>query len=92
MSGVRKMTYLQNPQTAGRVLDGLAFVVTTHDRRMVTLNKTGTLVWELAEKGCTVEDVVKALVERYGVAAEMAEKDAAVFLEDLCHRGILVSK
>jgi hypothetical protein len=86
----RPMRYLQNPKTAARVLDGHAFVVTTEDQTMVTLNRTGTLVWELAEKGCTLDEVVAAMVARYGVAEDEARRDAGAFVDDLCRRGILV--
>jgi hypothetical protein len=85
------MRYVQNPKTAGRVLGGQAFVVTTHDQKMVTLNRTGTLVWELAERGCTVDEVVQAMVTKYGISVDDARKDAQTFLADLLQRGILVA-
>ena len=85
------MRYLQNPRMASRVLEGHVFVVSTDANKMITLNKTGTLVWELAEKGCTLDEVVAALVSRYGVSEEAARKDAAGFLDDLCRRGVLVN-
>jgi len=86
------MRYVQNPRTAARVLEGQAFVVSTDQNKMITLNRTGTLVWELAESGCTVDDVVTALVARYGVAEAQARQDAMTFLEDLCRRGVLVTR
>jgi hypothetical protein len=86
------MRYVQNPRTAARVLEGLAFVVSTDQNKMITLNRTGTLVWELAESGCTVDEVVAALKARYGVPEEQARLDATTFIEDLCRRGVLVER
>ena len=86
-----RMRYVQNPRMASRVLEGHAFVVSTDDNRMISLNRTGTLVWELAEAGCTLDDVVAAMVSRFQVTEDQARKDAATFLEELCRRGVLVN-
>lgn len=81
--------YRQNPRSAGRVIDGMAFVVTPDDNRLHTLNRTGTFVWQLAATGCTVEEVARALASRYDVSAERALADAARFCDDLAARRIL---
>ncbi len=85
-----RMRYLQNPRMASRTLEGHAFVVSTDDNKMISLNRTATVVWELAEAGCTLDDVVAALVGRFQVSEDAARQDAAAFLDDLCRRGVLV--
>lgn len=85
-------TFQQNPRTAGRVIDGTAFVVTPHDNRLHTLNGTGTFVWSLAEGPVTLDDVARAIASRYEVDAARARTDAEKFLGDLTSRGILVAK
>jgi len=84
-----EVTYRQNPKTAGRVIDGQAFVVTPHDNKLHTLNGSGAAIWDLAERGCTVEEVVALLTRRFEVDAERALGDAGRFLEDLTARRIL---
>jgi hypothetical protein len=83
--------FRQNPRTAGRVVDGLAFVVTPDDNKLHTLNKTGTHIWTLAEHGCTLDEVAASLAARWQgkVDPERARADAAVFVTDLVARGIL---
>ncbi len=83
-------TFQQNPRTAGRVIDGTAFVVTPHDNRLHTLNGTGTFVWSLAEGPVTLDDVARAIAARYEVDAARAKSDAETFLGDLTSRGILI--
>jgi hypothetical protein len=83
------MRYRRNPQTAGRVIDGQAFVLTPDDNRLHTLNEAATRLWELAREGCTAEQAAEALVARYEVDAETARADAASFLDDLVARRIL---
>lgn len=82
-------TFHQNPRTAGRVIDGTAFVITPHDNRLHTLNATGTLVWELADRPITLDRVAHALAARFTVDLDRARADAERFVADLCARGIL---
>jgi hypothetical protein len=82
--------YRQNPRTAGRVIDGQAFVVTPDDNKLHTLNGTGSHIWELAEKALTVEEIAQALARRYAVPDDRARTDAERFCDDLVARGILV--
>ena len=82
------LTYRQNPRTAGRVIDGLAFVVTPDDNKLHSLNVTGTYIWVLAETGRTVDEVAASLAKRFDVDPDRARGDAARFCEDLRERGI----
>ena len=47
-----------------------------HFHGMIRLNETGAFLWKLmAEKDCTEEDLVEALLAEYEVAREIAERD-----------------
>ena len=85
-------SYKKNPQTAGRIIDGLAFVVTPDDNKLHTLNATATLLWQLAAKGVTVERAADELTGRYQVERETALADADACLRDLATRRILVAE
>lgn len=82
-------SYRQNVRTAGRVIDGLAFVITPDDNKLHSLNKAGALVWALAESGCTLEEVAHRIAERFEVGREQALADAGRFCDDLVARKIL---
>jgi hypothetical protein len=82
--------YRRNPQTAGRVIDGLAFVVTPDDNKLHTLNGAATHLWRLAQQGLSADDATAALCDEYEVDRETASRDAAACLDDLVARQILV--
>jgi hypothetical protein len=82
--------YRRNPQTAGRVIDGQAFVVTPDDNKLHTLNGAATLLWKLVQDGASVDDAAVALCREYEVDPATARVDAAACLDDLVARHILV--
>lgn len=82
--------YRRNPQTAGRVIDGLAFVVTPDDNKLHTLNGAATHLWRLAQQGLSADDAADALCAEYEVDRETARQDARACLDDLVARQILV--
>lgn len=89
---MKPVTYTQNPRTAGRVIDGTAFVVTPHDNKLHTLNGTATFVWTLAEADVTLDQIALALTSRFRVELPRARSDAAEFVASLCTRGILTER
>jgi hypothetical protein len=85
--------YRRNPQTAGRVIDGQAFIVTPDDNKLHTLNGTATQLWVLAgANAITAEDAASALCDEYEIDRETAETDAAACLDDMVARQILVEE
>lgn len=83
--------YRRHPQTAGRVIDGLAFVITPDDNKLHTLNGAATRLWALALEPVSIDDATAALVAVYDVDEATARHDAAACLEDLVARQILVA-
>jgi hypothetical protein len=89
--GCTMRRYQRNPQTAGRVIDGQAFVVTPDDNKLHTLNGAATQLWVLAANGISADDAATALVNEYEIDRETAQRDAAECLDDMVARQILVS-
>jgi hypothetical protein len=83
--------YRRNPHTAGRSIQGLAFVITPDSSRLHTLNSTAARVWTLAEAGVTAEEAAQDLSRLYEVTVEQARRDLAQCLPDLVARQILVA-
>ena len=50
---------------------------------MVSVNNTGAYIWELLENEITMDAVIAEITTRYDVSAEIAQKDAALFIERL---------
>lgn len=82
--------FRRNPHAAGRIIDGLAFVVTPDDNKLHTLNGSATRLWNLAVRPVTVAEAAHSLTEVYDVDAASAERDATECLDDLVARNILL--
>ena len=58
--------------------------------RIISLNKSARLLYEeMAGKEFTVEDVAKALVNKYEIGDELALKDAQKWVESLKECGVI---
>ena len=58
--------------------------------RIISLNTSARLLYEsLANKDFTLEDAAQILSETYGIPAEVAKKDAQVWVEALQKCGII---
>lgn len=82
--------YRRNPLIAGRVIDGLAFVVTPEDNKLHTLNEAATHLWNRALAGLSADDAAAALCEEYEIDDITARRDAEACLDDLVARQILI--
>lgn len=78
-----------NPHAACRTIEGTVFVL-VHDR-MISLNRVGSFVWEKFEKGSTIDNVVRAIVDEFDVSHELASADATTFVRTLKEKGLLVA-
>lgn len=57
---------------------------------MVTLNGTGACIWELLEQEQTVQSLAEALMDRYAVDQETAQKDVESFVSKLIPIGAIL--
>lgn len=58
----------------------------------LTLNAVGKELWNKLEDGATVPQLVKGLVERYGITAQQATEDVTSFVAELSDRELLVDR
>ncbi len=56
---------------------------------LVTLNATGSCLWELLAQDRSVEELAAALTEKFEVDIERARADVQVFLEEITRIGLL---
>lgn len=57
---------------------------------MVTLNDTGAFIWELLEQPQTTQTLTEALMDRYAVDQETAQKDVEGFVNKLIPIGAIL--
>lgn len=53
------------------------------------LNGSGRILWERLAAGASADDLVDALVDRYGIDRERASSDVTSFVERLRTKGLL---
>lgn len=58
-------------------------------RGIVRLNNSGTYLWEIMKNEFTVQTLVAALLEKYDVSEETAEKTASAFIKELDDGGLI---
>ena len=56
---------------------------------IIKLNKMGVFVWQQLEKGCTAEELIKSVTDRYDVDESTAGRDIDAFLNTLRSENIL---
>lgn len=54
---------------------------------MLTLNESGVMLWKMLEEGCTHDDMVNALIEKYDVSADEAKADVSEFVAKITDLG-----
>ena len=79
----------RDPHTASRVIAGEAVVLTPRNGRILTLNETGSCIWELLGSGPTMEDITAALVKEFEVTPADAQCDAQAFFDELWARDMV---
>lgn len=57
---------------------------------MVRLNNSGAMLWKILEEGASRDELIQAMIERYDVSEEQAERDLDEFLGVLNKVGCLV--
>lgn len=81
-----------HPDSAGRVLDGEAVVVTPSDSKMHTLNEVGTWLWERCDGTRSVADLIDELIDEFDVDEDTAKADVTGFVRALVDRGVLEAR
>ena len=81
--------YARHPQLAGRVVDGLAFIVTGHDNKLLTLNPAATLIWNSLAESKDCDELAQALALKFAVSLPEAKVDVQECLDDLVERQVL---
>jgi len=58
---------------------------------MIRLNETGAFIWKkMAERDCTEDELVEALLAEYDVEREIAARDVHTLVEQLAKSNVLV--
>ncbi len=80
----------KSEDTASRIIDGEAVIVTPQKGVVTVLNETGSGIWQLLDGENTVEDIINAISSEFNVSREEAEKDTLCFIEELIEKDMVV--
>ncbi|SDX79303.1 PqqD family protein [Eubacterium barkeri] len=56
---------------------------------MITLNDTGAFLWQQLAQGCTLTELMEALVEEYEVDRTTAARDVEAFISKMAQENLL---
>lgn len=80
-----------NPFAVMKVeIDGSGVVFSPESNQAMTLNKTGVLIWQALEQGCSDQEIVDRIMERFdGITPEQAMIDLQKFKNTLIEKELL---
>ncbi|MEG1432158.1 PqqD family protein [Eubacterium sp.] len=58
-------------------------------QKMITLNDTGAFLWQQLAQGCTLTELMEALVEEYEVDRTTAARDVEAFISKMTQENLL---
>ena len=74
-----------------REIDDEIVALDTRDAVYLAVQGSGALVWRLLAESTTKDNLIEALVEKYGIDSTRATADVDAFLATLSDRGLLTS-
>ena len=79
----------RNENTASRIIDGQAVIMTLGDNTLHTLNDVGSRIWELCNAPKTFEEIITVINEEYTASCEEVRADCEVFVQEMVTKGML---
>jgi hypothetical protein len=74
---------VRDDQLLWREVDGEVVILDLAGSVYFTTNKTGAKLWELMQQDRTIDELVEALVQEFGVDQSVARQDVEVFIAEL---------
>lgn len=85
-------TVVRNPEPLTALVDDEVVMLDTRQGCYFGLDRSGTVIWDLIAEPRSVEDVCRAVAERYDVAPETCRADVVSFLADLADAGLIEAR
>ena len=70
-------------EVAAKVIDGEAILINLTDGMYFSMDEVGTMIWELLERGHSLEQVANSVSEQYDVGPEQAASDVQRLVAEL---------
>src|ERR1700737_3341224 len=66
-------------------------ILDVENGKMFSLNSSGSAIFQLLEQGLPEEQIVKELVKRFAIPADVAKRDVSDFCSSLANRNLLTT-
>ena len=76
-------------EVAAKVMDGEAILINLSNGIYYSMDKVGGLIWELIERGYSMEQVIVAITARYDVSREQAQADVERLTAELLDENLV---
>jgi Coenzyme PQQ synthesis protein D (PqqD) len=86
---VHQSVLRHNPDVQGTNMDGETVLLDLSTGRYYTLNRLGSVIWELCTGHHTISDIHAVLSDRFDVAPERALDDLVTLVNELIQEGLL---
>jgi len=88
------MTLADRPQRASHttfeIVDNQAVIINLNAGTYVSLNETGSYLWERLDGETSLADIAQALSDDYGVALSVTRPDVLALAQELLQEGLIV--
>ncbi|RMF89501.1 MAG: PqqD family protein [Nitrospinota bacterium] len=81
--------FMQNPEVQWTALDGEAVLLDVETGRYYTLNRVGSVIWELFTGDRSLAEILSAVCERFSVSTGIARQDLLALVTQLRQEGLL---
>lgn len=92
MSTKGPILHLRASNVEWRLVDGDVVVLDLRDERYLFLNHSGAVVWQRLAGGASRDELIAALVDRYQIEANRAERDLDLLLDQLASASMLTEQ
>ena len=72
-----------------RVIDGEAFILSDTGRKIITLNKVASFIWQQCDGSRTVQEILSSLLECFEVDKIQAEQDLTALINEMYKEKII---
>ncbi|MFO0777884.1 MAG: PqqD family protein [Nitrospira sp.] len=86
---LHQVVLVKNPDVQGTNMDGETVLLDLSTGRYYTLNRLGSLIWELCTGAQTISDIHTAICDRFDVVPERALDDLVTLVNQLTQEGLL---
>lgn len=89
MSNLHRRLQPRDEEIAAKVMDGEAIIINLANGIYYSMDKTGGLIWEMIQGRHSLEQTVTAVITRYDVSREQAERDIDQLIGELLQENLI---